>query len=444
MIVLDDWQKEVLSYDKDLLLCTGRRVGKTYILARKACEEMVNKPNTPVIVVSLTEDQAQLIISMALNYLQDHYPKMIAKGQNKPTQKTITLTNKSKMISRPVGNTGDGARGFEGGILIVDEASRMPRSFWIAGKPVLLTTNGRIWMASTPFGKQGYFWERFDEAYNKKSPSARFKVFYISTEEVMKNRPISDSWTEEQREGALRILDEDRKEMSEIEYGQEYLGLFLDELRQFFPDELIDKCCILQRNPNMTGDKFLGVDIARMGDDESTFEVINKLDGKYYHVESQITKKTYTTQTEQKIIELDKMWNFVKIGIDAGSGSLGVGIYDHLLQSNIKRKIEAMNNRAIAQDRDGKKKVTLQKEDYYDNLRGMMERGEIKLLDDDNVKASLRSVQWEFTNTEEDVQEGKISKVRIFGKYTHVAEGIIRAAWLARKAKNLNFQIYYV
>ena len=38
MIKLDKWQQEVLDYDGDILLCTGRRVGKTYILARKAMD----------------------------------------------------------------------------------------------------------------------------------------------------------------------------------------------------------------------------------------------------------------------------------------------------------------------------------------------------------------------------------------------------------------------
>ncbi len=84
------------------------------------------------------------------------------------------------MIIRPVGNTGDGARGFEGGVLIVDEAARMPKLFWIAAKPILLTTNGKLWLGSTPFGKDGYFWERYNEAVNIKSPDARFKVLTIT------------------------------------------------------------------------------------------------------------------------------------------------------------------------------------------------------------------------------------------------------------------------
>jgi len=64
----------------------------------------------------------------------------------------------------------------------------------------------------------------------------------------------------------------------------------------------------------------------------------------------------------------------------------------------------------------------------YLNLQILMEKGEIKLLDDDEVKASLASIQHD---------EGKI-----FGSYSHVAEGIIRAAWLATKDKKLDLYIF--
>ena len=145
-INLDPWQKKVLEHKGDLGLCTGRRVGKTLILSQKAIEHMV-KYGKPVIVVSLTEDQAMIIIQMALAYAREHYPKLIGKGKYNPHLKDLTLIiNKKpvKMISRPVGNTGDALRGFEGGVLIVDEASRMPRVFWIAALPVLLTCAGEV------------------------------------------------------------------------------------------------------------------------------------------------------------------------------------------------------------------------------------------------------------------------------------------------------------
>lgn len=431
-LTLDDWQEEVLAYEGDIILCTGRQVGKTTIMAIKAAKRMIDKPKTKVLIVSLTEDQAKLIIVMILSYLERECKKDIAKGKDKPTQNKVTLKNGSVALARPVGNTGDAIRGFTGDVLIIDEASRMPELAFTSGEPTLLTTGGEIWMCSTPHGKTGYFYQCF------LNEDKMWKVFHISSEKVIYERPISSGWSEEKRAKSIQRLEKYKKTWTALRYGQEFLGLFMDDLRQFFDDELINKVCTEKRRESF-GLKFLGVDIGRLGGDESTFEIICKEDGKYYQTESVVTTRQLTTSTEQKIVEMDLTHNFRQIGIDAGAGSLGVGIYDHLLQTSIKRKLKAMNNRALVLDKDGKSKQRMQKEDFYDNFKAMLERGELKLLDDEKVRLSLKSVQFEIAHEEEGG-----SKVRIFGNYTHIVEGLIRAAWLAKQDKGLNFSIDYI
>lgn len=432
---LDDWQKEILEHDGNVLLCTGRQVGKTTVFSIKAGQYMINKPGSKIIVVSLTEDQAKLIISMILTYLERNPKARIARGRHKPTQNKITLKNGSQVIARPVGQTGDAVRGFTGDVLIIDEASGMNEYIFTASKPTLLTTAGQIWMCSTPRGKKGYFYEAF---LNKQD---RYKVFHISSEHVIKNRPISTSWTEKQQIEAIKFLAQEKEDLSEIRYGQEYLGLFLDELRQYFPDDLIQQTCILKRPPiSRTDGNILGCDIARMGDDETTYEILNITDGKKIrHTQSIIRKKQYTSKTQQDIHDLDLIYNFNMIGIDAGSGSLGVGIYDNLMKiPRLKRKLRAMNNRAISIDPKSNKSQRIFKEDMYDNLLSMMEKGEILLLDDDNVIRSLKSIQIELSDNP------NITKVKIWGDYSHITEGLIRAAWLAKKEKANKVFIFYI
>lgn len=434
-IELDDWQKEALAHKGNLLLCTGRQVGKTYILSRKAAERMIER-KTAILVGSLTEDQAKLIITMTLIYLEQNYKKHIASGKRKPTMNKITLKNGSTILARPVGNTGDALRGFTGDVFIPDEMSRMPEMAFTAGLPTLLTTGGEIWGASTPFGKKGYFYECF---LNKEE---FWKVIHISSEEVLKNRKLSETWTQERKDRAIAFLERQKAEMSELQYGQEYLGLFLEDLRRFFDDELINKICILQRQPKSPKEEnYMGVDIARLGGDESAYEILNAVDPeRIRQVENIVEKYKLTTHTENKIRELTRIWKLRKSGIDAGSGSLGVGIYDHLLlHPETKRKVVPMNNRQISLDREGKIKQRLFKEDLYDNLKAMMEHKEIFLLDDDNIIASLSSIQYEFVKS-----QGEITKVRIFGRYSHIAEGLIRAAWLAKKERHKKFFIHTI
>ena len=438
---LDQWQLDVLKCENDVLLCTGRRVGKTLIMAIKAVERMLKKPKTEIVVVSLTEDQAQLIIAMALNYADEKYRKLVGKGKFKPTKNKLYF-NKGLMQARPVGQTGDSVRGFKGDVLIVDEASRMPKLMWIAARPILLTSgNASLWMCSTPFGKEGYFWDKFDEAYNKKHPKARFEVFYTSTEKVMNERPISSTWNIAQRENALKMLEEEKRDMSTLEYGQEYLGLFLEDLMRLFSDELIDKVCTLKRRDRIIKHRkyYLGCDVARMGGDQITFEIIEKIDEEtYHHVESITTEKKRLTYTEEEIVRLQDLYKFRGIGIDAGSGSMGVALLDFLLRvPQIARKLHALNNRQISTAHDGKNKQRLFKEDMYNLLLAMMERGTIALLNDEEVKASLRSIQYELI-----VKQGEASRRRVFGNFGHVAEGLCRSLWLAREDKTLNLYAY--
>ena len=436
-IILDNWQKEFLAYEGHSVTCTGRRVGKTYIHARKACERMLKKPNTKIIVASLTEDQSQLIILFAMNFLESNpeTKKKIEKQSTKTNSRKITLKNGSTMLARPVGNTGDAIRGFEGDVLILDEVSRFNELILEAATPILLTTGGEIWMCSTPFGKQGFFYR----AYQNKEK--RYRIFETNTEKVINEREISESWTNEQREKALKFLEQEKKEKSELQYGQEYLGLFLDDLRRFYEDEWIEAVCILKR-PEITPkeNNYLGCDIARMGGDKTTYEILNaprekgKIIKQIFHAQEDHKPLTHT---EQRIIETSIQFNCEKVGIDAGSGSLGVSVLDHLLiHPQTSKKVVAMNNRTISTDRTGKKQQRIMNEDYHEFLKSGGEHGEVLLFDDDEIKNSFRSIQLEIIR-KDDI----ISKIRIHGSDSHIVEGIKRAYWLAKKEKSKNISI---
>lgn len=432
-LTLDPWQKEILETKGNILLCSGRQVGKSTIISIRDGEYAANNAGKSVLIISATERQAELIFSKILNYLEEHYAWMVKKGKNRPTKHIIKLTNNSIIRCLPVGMSGIGIRGFTINRLTADEAAFIPEEVWQAVTPMMLTTGGDIALLSTPHGKQGYFFERYKNEDNS------FKVFHVNSEAVIQTREISPSWTEIQREKALEHLEREKKSMSKLQYAQEYMGEFVDELRQFFSDELIKKCCILKR-PEVINKKwsyYLGMDIARMGADESTFEILQKIDREHLiQVENIITEKTFLNETTKKALELDKMYGFREIYID--DGGIGVGVFDYLLENEqTKRKVIAINNRDRPLDRDELHKKKILKEDLYNNLLMLMEQGRILLLDDDEIFQSLKSVQYEYVTT-----AAALTKFRLFGNYTHVAEGLIRAAWCV-KDKRLNIWVRY-
>lgn len=408
---LDNWQQEVLNTEGNICLRSGRQVGKSTIISVKAAEYAIKNPGKTIMVVASVERQALLLFEKIHAYLHDNHKTYIKKGKDRPTKHKLVLTNGSTIYSLPTGLSGYGIRGYTVDLLIADEAAFIPEEVWTAITPMLAITRGNIILLSTPFGKQGYFY--------RCSQSDNFTQFHISSEDC----PRRDD----------KFLAEEKKRMSELSYAQEYLGEFVDELRQFFPTDLIKKCMVLSSNTSNTPidyDTFLGVDVARMGGDDTVFAGMACVNRKKLKQTSlDILKNFRTTEVAKRIIEDDKRANYKTIYID--DGGLGVGVFDMLLDNDsTKRKVVAINNAARALDHEDTRRKKLLKEDLYNNLLNLMERGKVQFFDDPEIMLSLKSVQCEH----------KHDQFKIFGKYTHVAEALIRAAW-CMKDKRLNIWV---
>jgi len=277
---------------------------------------------------------------------------------------------------------------------------------------MLSVINGSMDIASTPFGKLHK--DGSEKFFFKCSKDKKFKKFYISAEDCPRH--------------TKEFLSEQQEKMSKLAYAQEFLAIFTDELRRIFDDELIKRCCTIMREDrphfNRRSKYYLGVDVAGFGKDDCTYEVFElREDKNIYQVENIVEKRNRTTDTTRKILELNRIYNFKKIGID--DGGIGFGVFSELLEDEAtRRKTIALNNASRSLDRDETKKKKLLKEDMYYNLLTQMENRHVFLLHDDELKASLASIQEE---------EG-----RIFGGYAHIAEGINRGVWLASKGKDLN------
>ena len=413
---LDKWQEEVMKVKGNLCLRSGRQVGKSTIIARKAAEYALNNPNKLIMVIAYVERQASLIFGKVLNNIHNIDKKQISKYPKQPTKHIINLENGSTIHCYAAGETGWGIMGFTIDLLIADEAAFINEEVWNSITPALAVTRGHIWLLSTPQRKEGYYYKCFTDP--------TFQSFHQSSEDCPR---IPEDF-----------LLQKKKEFSKAQYAQMYLGEFVDDFSRLFSKEWIKNVCTLpcpdissggfQPPSSQGGDKYLGVDIAGMGDDESTFEGVFRACNNVIQFYHETTEKTHTTDTENRIIDLNQMYDFEKIGID--DGGIGIGVLDHLLEHDtLKFKIIGLNNAKMFISRD-KKTKKLYKEAMYYNMLAMGERGELKLFNSDDVKSSLRSIQIE--------ENGKIS-----GRYSHIAEGLIRAAWLA-KQKAFNMKIYSI
>ena len=401
----DKWQMRVLEASKNVVIRSGRQVGKSTIVALKAFFFAVENPKKTVLVVAASQRQSGLLFEKMKSFVIETMPDYI---EGEPTQTRLELKNGTRIYALPAGRTGYAIRGYSIDLLIADEAAFISEAVWVAIIPMLAVTKGTLILLSTPFGKGGYFYNCFGDP--------DYLQFHISSE----NCPRIPK----------QFLQKEKSRMTKLEYAQEYLGEFIEEFTQFFPTELIKSCCTFLEWSYKKDYKdnlryYLGVDVARYGGDENAFSICEmQNDGRLRLVKALTTKNIALTDTIGRIQDLNRLFNFRKIFID--DAGVGAGVLDVLLEK-LGSRVVGINNSTKSIDREKKRKLKILKEDLYSNLRVLMEQKKIEMIDSPDLKHSLASMRFEYTSER---------NLRIYGSYSHIAESIVRAAWCI-KAKGL-------
>jgi len=164
-LALDPWQRDVLrSTEQQVILNITRQGGKSTVSSLLALHTALYQSPALVLVLAPALRQAQELFRK----LRDGY---FALGQPVPTVEEsalrMELANGSRIVCLP--GTEATVRGFSGAaLLIVDEASRVPDPLYMAVRPMLAVSGGRIVLLSTPFGKRGFFHHEWTEGVNWK------------------------------------------------------------------------------------------------------------------------------------------------------------------------------------------------------------------------------------------------------------------------------------
>lgn len=420
---MDEWQKDVLEIQGNFILMCGRQVGKSEIVAKKIADYLLNNSNKKLLICSGVERQAAGLYNKTLRLIERDYPKLLKKGKDKPLRTVFKLTNGSQLLTEPVGLDGSGARQHTLHGVILEEMQLIPEAAFGAITPMLLTTNGFIWMLGTAWATEGYVYERLRDP--------NFKAIRVNSEQVAEMRP------EPQKSIMLNYLEGERKRLGEAMYAQEYLAIPSDKVRQVFPDALVERQQTAERPGTISQEKeyICGVDPAGLGEDDGSISIFEYREGgKMIQVEHEITRKLYTTQTTQRIVELNKLYDFKKIYVD--DGGLGFGVFSELLkEDDVKFKTVALNNSARTSDYKEEKEKKILGEEMIFNLLVMMEKGEITLLKDAEIRESFKSYKFD-KNIE--TKETKISS-----NYNHPVQSIMRAAWHAQ-SKDLKLSVFSI
>ena len=171
--------KDIYKYNKAFLDCddrficyrTARQIGKSTNSAIKAIHfgyfaplfaHNLREGKANIVVASISKDQARIIFEKISDFV--HKSRILEEAIIRETKTEIFLKwfnggGQSHFIVRPVGDTGEGIRGYTVHFAIIDEAGYIPEAVFDAFLPAAMTTKAKVLLTSTPRLKAGYFYK---------------------------------------------------------------------------------------------------------------------------------------------------------------------------------------------------------------------------------------------------------------------------------------------
>jgi hypothetical protein len=151
----ETWQEDVLrNRPARGLLCCCRQAGKSCTAAAAAVYEALYQPGSVVLMLAPSQRQSSELLRKARSLLAVAAPSLALKSDS---TNALELANGSRILSLPARE--DTIRGFSGvALLIFDEAAWVDDDLYVAARPMLAVSSGRLLALSTPNGQRGWFY----------------------------------------------------------------------------------------------------------------------------------------------------------------------------------------------------------------------------------------------------------------------------------------------
>ena len=199
----DSWQSEFLRLrPQRALLCCCRQAGKSMTTAAAALHEALYQPGALILMLAPSQRQSAELLRKTRSLLT----LLGSSASENESALALTLANGSRIVSLP----GKEAtiRGFSDvALLAIDEAARVEEELYIAVRPMLAVSGGRLVALSTPYGQRGWF----HQAWTSNTDWHRVRVSADDCPRI-----------------SAEFLAEERRTMSQAAYASEYLCEFTD------------------------------------------------------------------------------------------------------------------------------------------------------------------------------------------------------------------------
>lgn len=320
--VIDALGKSKCSY-KTVVVKSSRQKGKSFMIANILLYFALNWNKTKNICVSPTLKQAKNIYKTIMDAIEK---TGIVKNSN-ATDLEITFINRS-IIRFLSAEMGESLRGYTvTGILCIDECCYISDDVFNTIKPWVDYNKSPILMVSTPYVKQGFFWQYYN----------------YGLEGV--NKVITVDWCDPKFKKEMdkilppERLEEYRKTMPANKFKSEYLGEWLDDDGTVFI-QFKDCAKDVQILPN---DKlFVGIDWGMGGGNDDTAIAIINDKGEQVFLDY-FNNLTPTQQIDRIIADLNPYMRQIVV-IQPELNSLGGVLTDNLKERLQGRaRIEGFN-----------------------------------------------------------------------------------------------------
>jgi len=213
----DPWQMRFLrSRSPRLLLNCSRQVGKSTTTGTLSIHTAFYQPEGLILLLSPSQRQSQELFRKCLDVYRELDRSVPANAEN---ALSLELENGSRIVSLP--GKESTIRGMSGvTLLVIDEASRVPDELYKSVRPMLAVSGGRLVLLSSPFGTRGFFYEAYKQRQS-------WDYYEIPATECPRISP--------------EFLEEEKRNMGEFWYAQEYMCQFLDAQGAAFRAEDIDR-----------------------------------------------------------------------------------------------------------------------------------------------------------------------------------------------------------
>jgi len=232
----------------------GRQVGKTLTAGVIGADHAVNHDGTDVLFAAPAQSTANEMFRGCKQHFRNGPFTLEQYGVTKDNEKTWEFDTGTRILSRTLGNVeredNPANRGMNPTCVIVDEAAYEKDAVYTQEIEEFFITHPEYeyCLFSTPAGKSGYFYEKVEHDDEWYSPHWRTEISPFAQQDYIKKK---------------------RRQLDNQTFRQEFLGEFVESEGAYLPHSLVAPC--FGTKPEPSGRLYLGVDVARKGDDRTVY-----------------------------------------------------------------------------------------------------------------------------------------------------------------------------